>query len=63
MWIYNAALTILLVSISDPDSESGMGKKSGTGMNILDHFSESLETIFRVYADPVSGIFLTRDPG
>jgi hypothetical protein len=55
----------------------GMGKKqdpnpgSGSGMNIPDHISESLETIFWVkntlifYADqdPGSGIFLTLDPG
>jgi hypothetical protein len=26
---------------------SGMGKKSGSGMNIPDNFSESLETVFR----------------
>jgi hypothetical protein len=25
-----------------------MGKKSRSGMNIPDHFSESLETVFRV---------------
>jgi hypothetical protein len=37
-----------------------MGKKSGSGMNIPDHFAESLETVFRVkntlilYADPES---------
>jgi hypothetical protein len=44
---------------------------SGSGMNILDHISESLETIFCVkifkffYADPdaESGIILTLDPG
>jgi hypothetical protein len=49
--------------------ESGMGKKlrSGSGMNILDHISESLETIFWVKIvkfydadpDPGTGIFLT----
>jgi hypothetical protein len=46
-----------------------MGKKSRSrsGMNIPDHISESLETIFGVKilksfdADP--GIFLTLDPG
>jgi hypothetical protein len=48
-----------------------MGKKSrsGSGMNIPDHISESLETIFWIkifkffYADPGSGFFLTLDPG
>jgi hypothetical protein len=48
-----------------------MGKKSrsGSGMNIPDHISESLETIFGVKilkffdADADSGIFLTLDPG
>ncbi len=37
-----------------------MGKKSGPGMNIPDHISESLETIFWVkffYADPDPGSF------
>jgi hypothetical protein len=29
------------------DPGSGMGKKSGSGMNITDNFSESLETVFR----------------
>jgi hypothetical protein len=48
-----------------------MGKKSRSGMNILDHIYESLETIFWVkilnsfmrmqIRDP--GIFLTLDPG
>jgi hypothetical protein len=37
-------------------------------MNLPDHFSESLETVFKVkffYADhdPESGIVLSRDPG
>jgi hypothetical protein len=38
-------------------------KKSGSGMNIPDHFSQSLETVFRVkilkffYADPDPGSF------
>jgi hypothetical protein len=48
-----------------------MGKKSrtGSGINIPDHISESLETIFWVKklkffdADPGSEIFLTLDPG
>jgi hypothetical protein len=50
-----------------------MSKKSrsGIGINIPDHISESLETIFGFkipkffYADfhPGSGIFFTRDPG
>jgi hypothetical protein len=35
-------------SAADPDPGSGMGKKSGSGMNNLDHISESLETIFWV---------------
>jgi hypothetical protein len=44
-----------------------MGKKSG--MNISDHISESLKTIFGLKilkffdADPGFGIFLTLDPG
>jgi hypothetical protein len=68
-------------SVADPDPGSGvfltpgsgMGKKSrsGSGMNILDHISESLETIFWVNihkffdadADLDPGIFLTQDPG
>jgi hypothetical protein len=49
------------------DSDSG----SGFGMNIPDHNSESLETIFGLKilkffaadADPGSGIFFTLDPG
>jgi hypothetical protein len=50
-----------------------MGKKSGSGMNIPDHISESLETIFLVKntlmyffdadPDPGSEIFETLDPG
>jgi hypothetical protein len=52
-----------------------MGKSQdqdpGSRMNIPDHISESLETVFGVkytyifYADPApgSGIFLTLDPG
>jgi hypothetical protein len=48
--------------------ESGMGKKSGSGLNNPDHISESLKTIFWVKIlkfldpDPGSGIFLTLDP-
>jgi hypothetical protein len=48
------------VSARDPDP--------GTGMNIPDHFSESLETVFVLKilkffdADPGSGIFLILDP-
>jgi hypothetical protein len=48
-----------------------MGKKikTGSGMNIPDHISESRETIFWLKilklfdADPDPGIFLTLDPG
>jgi hypothetical protein len=49
-----------------------MGKKktsSRSGMNIPDHISESLVTVFGLkilkffYADPGSRIFLTLDPG
>jgi hypothetical protein len=48
-----------------------MGKKSrsGSGMNIPDHISESLETIVRVKilkffdANPDPGTFLNQDPG
>ncbi len=51
VWIW---LLVLRIWIRDPvpfwplDSGSGMGKKSrsGSGMNIPDHISESLETIF-----------------
>jgi hypothetical protein len=66
---------VLRIRIRDPvpvlTPGSGMGKKSGSGsgMNIPDHISESLETIvwvkilqfFDADADP--GIFLTLDPG
>jgi hypothetical protein len=52
------------VKNQDPDPGSG------SGMNIPDHISESLETIFRVKilkffdadADPNPGKFLTLDP-
>jgi hypothetical protein len=47
-----------------------MEEKSGSGVNIPDNFSESLETVFRAKilksfldADPGSGIFLTLHPG
>jgi hypothetical protein len=48
-----------------------MGKKSksGSGLNIPDHNSESLVTVFGLKlltffdVDPGSGIFLTLDPG
>jgi hypothetical protein len=52
---------------------SGRAKKlrSGSGMNNLDHVSQSLEIIFCVKilkffeadADPNTGIFLVLDPG
>jgi hypothetical protein len=51
-----------LSSVADPGSGSGMGKKSGSGMNNPDHISESLKTIFWVNilkffdADPGSEI-------
>jgi hypothetical protein len=32
----------------DPGFGSGMGKKTGSGMTIPDHFSESLETVFGI---------------
>jgi hypothetical protein len=47
----------------------GDKSRSGFGMNILDHISDSLEKIFCVKiiklfdADPDLGIFLTLDPG
>jgi hypothetical protein len=48
---------------------SGMGEKLRSGMNILDHIFESLETIFWFkilkffYEDADPGNFLTLDPG
>jgi hypothetical protein len=33
-------------SVADPDPGSGAFKTTGSGMNIPDHISESLETIF-----------------
>jgi hypothetical protein len=58
-------------SVADPDLASGIGIKSRSesGMNILDHISERLETIIRVKilkfyaADADPGIFLTLDLG
>jgi hypothetical protein len=72
-------------SVADPDLGSGAfltpgsgirewknsDPGSGTGMNIQDHISESLESIFwlqvlkfsDVEPDPGSGNFLTLDPG
>ncbi len=53
-----------MVRIPDP-----VWKKSGSGMNIPDNFSESFETIFWVKilkfidTDPESGIFLILYPG
>jgi hypothetical protein len=73
--------TVLMIQIRDPGScsfftpGSGIGdghkSKSGSGVNIPDHISEILETIFQVKIlkffaanpDPGSGIFLTLDPG
>ncbi len=49
------------------DPGSGMEKKSGSGMNIPDNFSESLETVFRVKNTQIlgcgSGIRNLFDPG
>jgi hypothetical protein len=36
--------------------------RSGSGMNIPNHISESLETVF-LFKNTGSGIFFTRDPG
>jgi hypothetical protein len=43
----------ILTSVSDPDTGSGAfltpeSRRSGSGMNIADHISESFETIFWV---------------
>jgi hypothetical protein len=52
-----------------PGSRIGKKSRSGSGMNISDHISESLETILWVKilkffdADPGSGSLLTLDPG
>jgi hypothetical protein len=65
----------LISSVPDPESGaffipgSGMDKKpiSGSGVNILHHIFESLETIFWVkilkFFDADPGIFLTLNPG
>ncbi len=57
-------------SVADADpAGSGLGKKSrsGSGINISDHISESSETIVWVkilkFFDANPGIFLTLDPG
>jgi hypothetical protein len=55
----------------NPGSGMGENLRSGSQINISDHVSESLETIFWVKIlkifdadpDPGSGIFLTLDPG
>jgi hypothetical protein len=62
-----------VISVADPDPGSGAsltpgsgtGKKSGSGMNIPDHISDSLETVFRgkntcFGAVPDPGCFLPR---
>jgi hypothetical protein len=36
------------VSVAEPDPGSRMGKKSRSGVNILDHISESLKAIIWV---------------
>ncbi len=62
-WAWEA---VLRIRIRDP-----VQSRSGSGMNIPDHISVSLETIFGfkilklfdVDPNPGSGIFLTRDPG
>jgi hypothetical protein len=59
------------VSGADPGSVMGKNQNpgSGSGMNLPDYFSESLETVFRVkytwilWCGSGSGIFLTRDRG
>jgi hypothetical protein len=56
-------------SVADPDPGWVKKSKSGTGMNIPDHISKSLEAMFCVKifklfdADPDLGIFLTLDHG
>jgi hypothetical protein len=57
--------------IQDPGSGMGKKSRSGSGINIPNHISESLETIFvskiqkffKADPDPGSEIFLTLDPG
>jgi hypothetical protein len=63
------------ISVADTDPGSGdflnPGSRSGSGMNIPDHISESLETIFGLKllnffnadSDPEFGIFLNLDLG
>ncbi len=52
---------LIRISVADPDSGSGMGKKlgSGSGMNNPDHISERLETVFWVKILK----FVDADPG
>jgi hypothetical protein len=64
---------VLVGSVPDPGSGAFLTPGSGSGMNILDYISESLETVldFKILkffdadadADPASGNFLTLDPG
>jgi hypothetical protein len=50
-----------------PDPRSGMGKKTGSGINIPDHFSQSLETFLTAKNTYIiccgSGIWNRFDPG
>jgi hypothetical protein len=41
-------ITITKNSVTDPDPGSDAFFTTGSGMNIPDHFSESLATVFRV---------------
>ncbi len=70
----NVLYSIIITSnVADPGwvNKNNQDPYPGSGMNIPDHNSESLETVFWLSklkffdADPVpgSGIFLTRDPG
>ncbi len=58
---------MLRIGVRDPVPRDG--QKSGPGINIPDHISESLVTTFLVkilklfVADQGSGAFLTQDPG
>jgi hypothetical protein len=62
-------LPVLTCSVADPDTGSGAFVTPGSGMNILDHISESLETIFwfkiiKLFdADPDPGSENLVDPG
>ncbi len=51
--------------IGDPGWVKNQDPDPGSGMNILDRISESLETFFwvKILPYPVSGNFLTLDPG